>query len=228
MLTSAFRFFAKYAEGKVPLILKQKLQNELQLGVWEITESDSFFEECLSGTTIDQSLKGRRRTEWLASRVLISEMLGDRVDALGIAKDEYGKPYFKDSPIRLSLSHTRRFAAAILGPSEVGIDIQVPVTKIYRIAHKFLSEDELDTQDPLTLEELHVYWGAKESMYKIYGRRKVDFRSNLMVSPIDHEKSQLQGQIMMPDYQSEVSLYFYLCSDFILVYGWPPASAGIL
>ena len=55
---------------------------------------------------------------------------------------------------------------------------------ISHLSRKFLSDAErrfLGEQPPN--EELLLYWGAKEVIYKMYGRRKLDFRQDMFIRP---------------------------------------------
>ena len=68
----------------------------------------------------------------------------------------------------------------------VGIDIQLMSPKLENMAWRIMNEDKftsLDTEH--RLEHLHVYWGAKESLYKAFGKRELHFKNNLIVTPFD-------------------------------------------
>ena len=103
-------------------------------------------------------------------------------------KDEHGKPYLENSLFEISISHSRDLAAVIAAPQAVGIDIQKIVSKIERIAHKFMREEEMASlQEETRLEHLHVYWGAKEALYKAYGRRQLDFKEHIFINPFEYD-----------------------------------------
>ena len=90
--------------------------------------------------------------------------------------------------VEISISHTRAWAAAIISDAKVGTDIQVRVDKIDRIAHKFMSSREMENINPLRkISFYHVYWGAKECLYKAYGRRKLDFKNHILIHPFNLE-----------------------------------------
>ena len=72
---------------------------------------------------VSQYAAPHRRLEWLAVRVLLFTLLGEERD---IAYRPSGKPYLADGSYALSISHTKGYAAVVLGEpdSEVGIDIE--------------------------------------------------------------------------------------------------------
>ncbi|MBX2815430.1 MAG: 4'-phosphopantetheinyl transferase superfamily protein [Saprospiraceae bacterium] len=207
----------------MPILFNQK-EDSVQLAVWQITEEEPYFLDRLGLTPSSIAhLKGKRRLEWLASRMLLVDVLPDDLNST-LLKDDFGKPYLQDhAHIQVSLSHTTGYAALAISAQPVGVDIQRPVDKITRIAHKFLNSTELAYHDPMTVEQLHVYWGAKETLYKIYGRGRVEFRRHLALSPLDLETKTILGRIEMPDHQTTVMCRYAITHDFILVYGYEEA-----
>jgi phosphopantetheinyl transferase len=163
-------------------------------------------------------MKGRRKTEWLASRWLWRTLAKD-LNHGPIIKDEHGKPCIKGSNWQMSISHTQTYAAVIAAPFLVGIDIQRKVTKIGRIAHKFLSLQELEqinlSANPL--DHLHVYWGAKESLYKAYGRRKLDFRDQLQIKAFNLESGFTVGTLLKGA-KRDFKIWYELNPEYVLVY----------
>ena len=127
----------------MPLLETHHLPENISLAVWKIDEPDDYFIELLSLSEeekIDvEDMKGRRKTEWLASRWLWVELTRD-LNHGPIIKDECGKPQICNSDWHMSISHTQSYTAVITAPLLVGFDIQTTVEKISRIAHKFLNE----------------------------------------------------------------------------------------
>ena len=171
------------------LLLHRHLIPEGELGIWKIEEDEAFFFDRLDlfpqeMAQIDE-MKGHRRLEWLAGRYLLHYMSGRELRGACL-KDEYGKPYLENSEYQISISHSHELVAILAAPMAVGVDIQFIVEKIWRIAPKFMRPEESESLSPATsLEHLHVYWGAKESLYKAYGRREIDFREHLHISPFE-------------------------------------------
>ncbi len=207
------------------LILHQHLDPIGEIGLWRIEEPELFFIEQLLLTPEEDrqigDMKGHRRLEWLAGRWLLHYMSGREIRGACL-KDEYGKPHLENSVYQISISHSRKLAAVIAAPEPVGIDIQKLVPKISRIEHKFMRAAEIDSlEDETRLEHLHVYWGAKEALYKAYGRRQLDFRIHILIEPFayDLKVGRCRGKIIKDDFSADYELWYSRLEDYILVYG---------
>ena len=205
------------------MFYKKNNPPDFEIGIWDITEPEAWFLERLPLNDAEQkqlaNIKGHRRLEWLASRYLMSEMLGAKSGAL--TKDEFGKPFLAHLPLFISLSHSHGLAAAIIAKPVCGIDIQKLVPKIDRIAHRVLRPEELDSLEAETrMEHLHVYWGAKESLYKAYGRRELDFCTHIQVEPFsfDLERGYCEGRVVKNNYDEAFYIHYQMIGSFVLVY----------
>lgn len=210
----------------MPLSLQQKFPNKPgEFAIWNIEESEEFFRIQMELAPIEEEqvnrIKGEgRRLEWLASRYLIHLMSGRKKRGI-ILKDEFGKPHLEDSDFHIAISHSNGKAAAIAAPYLVGIDLQKLVGKIERIAHKYMREKEMESLKSATrLEHLHIYWGAKEALYKAYGRKELDFRQHLFVTPFDYDLSigKATGKVKKGSFDVSFDLFYQLIDDFMLVY----------
>lgn len=209
----------------MPLIYHEKTEGGAELGLWQITETEQDLAPALDLSPQEAAqlsrIKGHRRIEWLAVRKLVHDMSG-RFERAHFIKDQHGKPYLLDTDWHISISHSRTVCAAMAGPVPVGIDIQRIVPKIERIAPKFMRDAEMDSLQPATrLEHLHIYWGAKESLYKAYGRRQLDFKKHIHISPFPFSArtGQIQGMVRKGLVQEHYQLYYRLAEDYVLVYG---------
>lgn len=208
------------------LFLHRPLNGHIgELGLWKIEESEEWFLNRLALHPDEQiqldGIKGRRRIEWLSVRYLVHKMSG-RTERGIFLKDQFGKPFLQFSNWQISISHSRLFAAAIASPLPVGIDIQKIVGKIDRILHKFMRPAEqasLDTQHHLA--HAHVYWGAKEALYKVYGRKELNFCEHILVDPFPFsgKSGQFTGRVQKNGIEIRCTLrYELLAEDYVLVY----------
>ena len=169
----------------MPIILHEYIQPEGEIGIWQCEESMEFFFRQMSLFEVEveeiSKLSSRKKMEWLSSRYLLHHMSGREVRGACL-KDEYGKPYLAGSRYLISMSHSLDLTAVIAAPVAVGIDIQYPVAKIGRIAHRFMNDTELSMTDPDDIEKLHLIWGAKECVFKAFGRKSLDFRQHIQIS----------------------------------------------
>ena len=206
------------------LLHHRHLLPEGELGIWNLEEEESFFLQRLDlfpeeRVQIDQ-MKGRRRLEWLAGRYLLHYMSGREIRGACL-KDEYGKPHLENSLYQISISHSHERVAVAAAPMGIGVDIQFLVEKIERIAFKFMREEEMDSLLPATrLLHLHVYWGAKEALYKAYGRREIDFRLNLHITPFQFspEGGNTLGWIRKEAFIQQFEVYYEWMDEYVLVW----------
>ncbi len=207
----------------MPLFYQYNHPPDFELAIWNIEEEEAWFLERVRLDALEKgqlaTIKGHRRLEWLAVRYLLSQMLGDTSGAM--VKDEYGKPHLEHLPLHISLSHSHGLAAVIVANQPTGIDIQKLVPKIERIAHRVMRPEELASlQDTTRIEHLHVYWGAKESLYKAYGRRELHFSQHIFIEPFtfDLQRGYCRGHIVKENYEESFDLHYQQIEDFILVY----------
>lgn len=211
----------------MPLYHRKYLLPEGEVGIWEIKEEESFFQKRLLMTETEKKvlkkIKGEgRRLQWLSSRYLLHYLSGRNVRG-SLLKDEFGKPYLDESPYQISLSHSHNMAAVMATPEHCGIDIQVFVPKIGRLAHKYMRDEEFKSLEETTrLEHLHVYWCAKEAIYKAYGRRELDFKKNIWVEPFRYDKKGVSfgSRLVKPELNLDLKyqLRFEKLDEYFLVY----------
>ncbi len=208
----------------MPIFVHEYIRPAGELGMWQITEDEAWFLEQLDLTAEEQAqanqFKSRRRLEWLAARLLVHQMSG-RTEREVMLKDEYGKPYLQDSPYHISISHSAFLAAAIAAPRPAGIDVQRIVRKIDRLAHRFMRPEEIDSLQPATrVEHMHVYWGAKEALYKAYGRRELDFQTHIHITPFAYRPSGVQftGKVVKDEFQAVYDVVYEQHGKYVLVY----------
>ncbi len=208
----------------MPLSFKIDCDKDIELAIWNTVEESDYFSKklkiCDTEKSILSSLSKRKLNEWLCSRYLLHLMSG-RVRRGKFTKDIYGKPHLEDSDYHISISHSKDLVAVVASRFLVGIDIQYFVSKIHRIRHKFINEVELvNIPEDKTIEALHIIWGAKESLYKAYGKKALDFKQNILISDfkLDSNEGEFCGHIVKDDYQKDFKLAFNLFEKFTIVY----------
>ena len=193
------------------LLKNDILHHNTQVGIWQIDEAPDFFLSRMNIT--DSSLEKiakmneRRQTEWLAARYLLQQMLGKQAFC---QSDAFGKPVLQNSDRHLSISHSRGLATVVVSDKPIGVDIQEISPKIQRIAHKFMRTAETESLSTAhAIEHLHIYWGAKEALYKAYGKKELDFRQNIAVEPFYYlPKGNTTGRVVKGDYNTTFDIYF--------------------
>jgi phosphopantetheinyl transferase len=160
-------------------------------------------------------LSQKREIELQGRQALVDIMLGNGTE---IIYNDKGKPFIKGSHKHISITHSHDKLAVIINEKEAaGIDIELIRDKALKIKHKFLSEEELnDAGDNVT--KLIVYWAVKESLYKVYGEKEVDFIKHLKVMPFQlTESGTIIGKIEMEDIR-KFELGYKILDDYAMVY----------
>lgn len=197
------------------------------VGLWKIDEPEHWFVDQLhpgpKEQHVLQAIRGSRRTEWLAGRLLAHHLSGHPV-RLPCLNMPSGKPFFVGSDQELSLSHSYGIVAAFVSPSHsIGVDVQKVVSKINRIAPRFLNQNELDCLDShLSTAHLHVFWGAKESIYKADDRSGLDLRKHIHINPFSYNPKggSIQGSVTRIDPMRRFDLQYELLETHMLVFGF--------
>jgi 4'-phosphopantetheinyl transferase len=187
--------------------------------LWKIDEEETDLSYHAMETCPDDVISPQKRLEYLAGRALMKKILetvGQEYD--GMRKDEFGKPFPKNSAFQVSLSHSYPYAAAQIHPSSpVGIDLEQPKEKLLRIAPRVLASNEQKDAGDNVVKHC-IYWCAKEAMYKIYGKRGLHFNSQLLVEPFHLTRGgTLRGSIVVENKRQEVNLEYLVEPDYVLV-----------
>lgn len=75
------------------------------------------------------------------------------------------------------------------------------------------------TDGESSVEKLITYWGMKEVLYKIQGRKGIDFKKQLQVSPFKYLPQGIsQGKIIKDNDELLCDLYYEKYKDFIVCY----------
>lgn len=175
------------------LLYKEKhINKKWQIAVWKITETVEELSSLVNDAAIvsyaNEHFAGiKRRSEWLATRLLIKEMLGQNAQ---IEYDQTGKPYIKDIP-SVSITHTDGYVAVIVSYNlQVGIDIERRNRCLNEAYKRFMSEQECAMLEDKNRNDLMlVHWTAKEALFKIVGNLGGTFKDNISLSRFKYEKN---------------------------------------
>ncbi|MDT7831037.1 4'-phosphopantetheinyl transferase superfamily protein [Flavobacteriaceae bacterium S356] len=192
--------------------------------IWKIEES---LEELSSGISLE--IQSAERLESMRSEIHQKGFLSIRhllknvgyTDA-DLFYDQYGKPHLHDGN-HISITHSFTFTAVIISQdSPVGIDIEKQRDKIVKIAHKFTPFEEYKTianHDAL-VSKLTIVWGGKESLYKIYGKKKLLFLHHIYIEDFKFADTKTTGQIRYEGMVSNHSIHFLEFEGFTCVYAF--------
>lgn len=200
----------------MPILHKKDINNSLSIGIWHIVESkenllEMHVDRGFDATNVIKTKSELRLKQWLAVRLLLHEFYQD----VEISYNKFGKPFLSNK-VEISISHAGDYAVIALNTSKkCGIDIEKISSKVNRIKHKFLNAKELEIAK--TVEELTLFWCAKEALYKLYGEKELIFNEQLFVS-YQSKPNAMQGRIKTGSNDEQHDLMTEKIEDYFLVY----------
>ena len=210
----------------MPLHLEKRIDGN-RLAIWQMTETE---EELFSLAAVSEEVKSEiqnfrsetRRKEWLTLRILLKDVL-QVAHYDDIIYDEKGKPHLKNGKGYISFSHTRNFAAVIFHRTKnVGLDVETVRNRIEKISHKFLNDREAAfVQNEKRVEMLHIIWGCKEVLFKIYGKGGLDFKNQMHVHPFVPViwGDSINTELKTDEGISHFKINYFFSERLIVVYG---------
>ena len=209
----------------MPLLELSQTGEDTLLGLWQIEEKEDWFLEqlglSLTELTEFQAIQVQsRKLEWLATRHLVKILAWKQGINFQFHKDGFGKPWLLNSGKFISVSHSAGLCAAILASEPCGTDIQRLEPKIEGLAPRFMSSGELESLDNSgLLTNIHVFWGAKEALFKAYGRKSLDFRQEIFIDPFQFnaEGGSCTGSIRKQDFHATYHIGYRILNSFIWV-----------
>jgi len=203
------------------IFLKNPQNPDLKLAIWKIEEPVE--ELCRILDHPESALPARmesRQKEWLVIRILTKMLLGTNTVPV-LEYDEKGKPSLPDYPYAISITHTKIYVGVLLSSSpSCGVDLEIIHPRIEKIAGRFLSTEEqhhIHSNDPLQV--LYITWGAKEVLYKIYGKGGILFKHHLKVEPFTFQKEGVvTASIEKENYSKAHSVHYRQMGELMLTY----------
>ena len=199
----------------MPKLQKKKYSVQLQIGIWHITESVDellklFINNGFDVNKIIETKSETRLKQWLAVRLLLQDFYPNEA----INYNEFGKPFLTNG-VEISISHAGEYAViAFNTEKKCGVDIEKISNKVEKIKHKFLNNKELDQVN--TLEDLTLFWCAKEALYKLYSEKELIFNEQLLLEKASADV--LNGTIKVEGKVEQHQLVSEKIDDYLLVY----------
>ena len=200
------------------------ISSKTKILIWKIEET---IEELQQGITLTENSSARlnsmksdlHQKGFLSIRHLLKEISLTDADLI---YDEFGKPHLNNNRF-ISITHSFNFTAIIYSTeTQVGIDIEKQRDKILKIAHKFTPIEEYKTianHDAL-ISKLTIVWGAKESLYKIYGKKKLLFLHHIYVADFKFEDAKTTGEIRFDGETTSYTVEFLEFEGFTCVFAF--------
>jgi len=208
----------------MPITLNQNINENTNLIIWHITEQLADLEiiskDCLQTSDFEEfnNINNiRRKKEWLIVRILVFKLLGKYSK---IYYDKNKKPFLANNQT-ISISHSQNYVGILLTNSKfAGLDIEQISEKIENVINKFLSTDEIKNIHPKDKYLTYtILWAAKETLYKLYGKKELIFKSNLHVeSFIPQNQDIIHGFININEKTEKYNLNYFILNDNIVVW----------
>ena len=203
----------------MPLFFQQDIDSDSKIAIWKIEEEPAFFLRYVSPQRAVSH--PHKQLQHLAGRYLLRYLYPDfPVELIQLADTR--KPFLENETYHFSISHCGDFAAAIVSKTNrVGVDIEIVTPKIEKIKQKFLSENEIELLNALTIThyqlpttnyKLILLWSCKEAVFKWYGSGEVDFKDHIRVRSITSIDKDCFDTII--DFKKKEELYLNLISRF--------------
>lgn len=211
----------------MPLILHENTGNA-EIGLWKISEEidalHTLAKLSLADTIIYSGISAlHRKKEWLATRALLSELI---TDPPLIKYHNDGKPFFENSTVNLSISHSAGYVSIILHTTSVpGIDIELINRKVGRVGSRFLSPEEFEAccekGHPSDFRML-LHWCAKEAIFKIIPLSEIEFSRDIRISinAVLEEAGSFRGTFNSRPDPITMTLYYRIADELLMVWGW--------
>ena len=198
-----------------------------RVGVWQITETEEEL-RALSSIPSDELEEisyirnESLRKQKLAVRALLDALFEEKVY---LSHHDNGKPYIENSAMNISITHTNRYVAVILNPTdEVGIDCESLDRDFSAVKKKALSEEEIEEVEEIgedqRNEQLAIYWCAKEAICKMLGQYHVNFAEQIEVDRFrPRNDGELEATFIDKDgYEEDYELSYMTFDNHVLVW----------
>ncbi|MFW5752020.1 MAG: 4'-phosphopantetheinyl transferase superfamily protein [bacterium] len=205
------------------IIIKNYLDVDTILGIWEITEDYNSLMSLVNLNNEDHERLNsfrnhKRKLEWLSVRALATNLAGKNVR---IIYNENRKPLLEDNSHQISISHSNNLTSILLSKKKkVGIDLEYMSHRISSIAFKFINEREYITRDPGRIRyHLYVHWCAKEAMYKICDKQDINFKKNLTIKPFHlNDRGQMEGIVSNIHGREKFNLSYFKLDNYAVAW----------
>ena len=105
----------------------------------------------------------KRFFEYTLGRYLVTKIAKEKFNFENpeIITDNKGKPFFKNSELHFSISHSKNMVGVVMDKAPCGIDIEFEKPRNLKKLSKYFN------QKFETLEDFYKFWTFKEAVYKI-------------------------------------------------------------
>lgn len=216
----------------MPFIPLKNIDERIILGMWKVEEDANYFHSRLNiyeneARILESISHPQRRLEWLSSRLCLKELLkiNHEVESLN---ETTGKPYLSDHSFHISYSHSNMYSGAIASDEcLVSIDLEdLSKKRNPETRFLFMHPNELAYFEAAgDLRVFFLIWSAKETLYKIYAKRGIVFKENLLINPENKPLEQsgtVSGILKADGYEKIYTIYYHFFPGVLLTFTFDP------
>ncbi len=147
-----------------------------------------------------------KQVEKEAMNLLINETMGS---GFTLERDAFGKPWPVNKTGFISISHSANWVAFCFHPNHpIGIDVESTRLQLAKVALRILHQSELSILEKSINKQrtLQLFWGGKEALYKAYGKKSLEFSTQLVLSRLEDDSDSFKGEILLPNAKWECEL----------------------
>ncbi len=166
------------------------IYDERGLLLWRIDESEEELEGLVTAgdrESASRMASAERRRGHLAWRAALRTVLPGAV----VGYDDNGAPVTEG--VYISASHTQGLAAVRVADRPCGVDVELVARDMGGVCSRFVGPEEEMLPDAAREDFAVSAWCAKEVMYKMSGRRGLDFLRDLKIGSSDLANGTIAG-----------------------------------
>ena len=117
----------------------------------------------------------KRFYEYTLGRYLVTKLAKEKFNFVNpeIITDEKGKPFFKNSKLHFSISHSKNMVGVVMDNAPCGLDIELKKLRDLKKLSKYFNREFEN------LEDFYKFWTLKEASYKINDKIKDTYFSKI-------------------------------------------------
>jgi 4'-phosphopantetheinyl transferase len=209
----------------MPLVLNKNIYPDVKLAIWFINESNQELLNTIGNNyneaNYHQRIQQANVRHFLASRIILTQLFPEK--NIVLYKNEFNKPFLQidEQPFHISITHSFDYAAVLVAPNSLlGIDLERIDPRIGRVKKKFMNEQEWNfAGEDSQIAEQTLIWSTKETLYKLYGQKELDFKENLLISPFTiEENGVLNTQITKGKIALNIEVQYQKINNYWLTY----------
>lgn len=166
-------------------------------------------------TEKDGNMCDKRFVERISVRLLCEKLFGAKCDIM--VYHPSGRPYLKDIPFEISVSHTKDCYALSVASFRHGMDVEGWGSKAARVRRMFINDEDRSMLKSLSFfsdeEQMTLLWSAKEAVYKYVDQKGLSFREDIHSCSLDEENS---FGAFLPKQRKKVCIAYKTTPDCVL------------